>query len=475
MKKILLFIMIFFLTSTMLLAGDKKAKEAVAEDFIKTDVVVIGGGAAGLMAALKSAETGVNVVLMEKMAFLGGNTIISAGIIQAAGTSVQREYGVEGDSPEKFIEDLKHPGRDYTGQEFVFSTIMHEGSRDMVEKLRDRGLEFVNFQEANKRMHIMYPELYRGGSTLIGLLKDLSVNAKVEIMLNTEAKELIEENGAIVGVKANHHGEMITVKSKAVILATGGFSSNPEMIRQYLPQLSDLKSRASKGITGDGIRMAQKHGAETVAMSAGQHMFYVNPDKEIDVPLLLAFTPAIIVNTEGKRFINEAIDYAAAARAAVSQPGKKGFIVFDEMVRRSHEPMEKYFEVGIVVEAGSIKELAEKMEMPQLVDTINRYNEMAKAGVDKEFNREYNFMPLVEPKYYAITVQPMIYNSYGGLKIDTKCRVLKADGEHIKGLYAAGEVSGSVEVQEGLNYTSGIAQALVYGEIAAQTARNDMK
>jgi fumarate reductase flavoprotein subunit len=474
MKKIFIFPMIFFLTVAMILAGNETPAQAAEKD-IKTDVVVIGGGAAGLMAALTAAEAGAEVVLMEKMAFLGGNTIISAGIIQAAGTSVQRQYGVKGDSPEQFIEDLKHPGRDYTDQEFVFSTIMHEGARDMIEKLRGRGLEFVDFQEANKRMHIMYPELYRGGATLIGLLKDLSTKAKVNIMLNTGATELLEENGAITGVKADHKGEMITVKSKAVILTTGGFSSNPDMIKKYLPQLSNLKSRAAQGITGDGIRMAREHEAETTAMSAGQHMFYVNPDKEIDVPLLLAFTPAIIVNTEGKRFINEAIDYAAAARAAVNQPGQKGFIVFDEMVRRSHEPMEKYFEVGIVIEAGSIKELAEKMEMPQLVDTINRYNEMARAGVDQDFNRQYNLLPLVKPKYYAIPVEPMIYNSYGGLKIDTECRVLNEDGKPIKGLYAAGEVTGSVEVQEGLNYTSGIAQALVFGEIAAQTVRNDFK
>ncbi|MGI6687337.1 MAG: flavocytochrome c [Christensenellales bacterium] len=448
--------------------------EPKAEINKETEVLVVGGGVAGLATAMTAAEAGADVLLIERMPFLGGNAIISAGIIQAAGTSVQREHGIEDDSPEKFIADLANPDGKYQSDEKPLSHIMHREGSKQVEAMRARGLEFVAFQKEDLRMHIVAPELFKGGATLIHLLEKEARAAGAEIMLDTRATSLIIEDGRVVGVKAEGLEQDVVIRAKAVILATGGYSSNKEMVAKYLPELANINSRAAKSIVGDGIILAESAGGYAYAMDSGQQMFYVSKQSGIDVPLLLAFTPSIIVNKNGDRFVNESIDYNLAARACVAQPDSTGYIVFDEEVRRGHGTIDYYLGLGLVIEADTLEELADKIGVAKLTETVQNYNEMAKAGEDKDFQRMVNFKALETPKFYAIEVEPQIYNSYGGIKIDEMAHVVNKAGQPIPGLYAAGEVAGSPEVQEGLRYTSGLAQGLVFGEIAAETAIAEM-
>lgn len=439
------------------------------------DVIVVGAGAAGLMASVTAAEGGLKTLVLEKMPYLGGNMKISAGIIQAAGTSIQAQYGIEGDTVEAFMADDKNPDSpyetDYSTDDPVFTTIMYEGCRDMVEELVGRGMEFVDFEPATPRYHIMTPALYQGGNTLTNLLQSQGEAAGATYLVNAPAKELVTDDaGNVVGIIAEVDGQRVQYNCPAIILCTGGFPSNNDLIREYYPQYAELRSRASVGATGDGFLMATAIGAGTRGMDTDQQMFFVSADTDTDVPLLLTYCSAILVNQAGDRFVNEDINYCLAARATALEEGQVAYIVFNEDIRQNRAEVQGYIDNGAVVEAESLEALAEAIGTPNLVDTMAHYNELVEAGADADFGRVVNFEPLTsDGSWYAIKVAPAIYNSYGGIAIDTDTHVLREDGSIIGGLYAAGEVTGSPEVWEGFFYTTGNGQGLVYGKRAAQT------
>ena len=461
-------------------AKEENSNELVVSDE-EYDVIVVGAGAAGLMASVTAAEGGLKTLVLEKMPYLGGNMKISAGIIQAAGTSIQAQYGIEGDTVEAFMEDDKNPDSpyetDYSTDDPVFTRIMYEGCADIVEELVGRGMEFVDFEPATPRYHIMSPALYQGGNTLTNLLQQQGEAAGAVYKVDAPAKELVtDEAGNVVGVIAEEAGQRIQYNCPAVILCTGGFSSNNELVSQYYPKYANLRSRASVGATGDGFLMATAVGAATRGMDTDQQMFFVSADTDTDVPLLLTYCSAILVNQKGDRFVNEDINYCLAARATALEEGQVAYIVFGEAIRQNRPEVQGYIDNGAVVEAESIEALAEKIGTPDLVDTLAHYNELAEAGEDTEFGRVVNFETLTsDGSWYAIKVAPAIYNSYGGIAIDTDTHVLKEDGSIIGGLYAAGEVTGSPEVWEGYFYTTGNGQGLVYGKIAAETVMAEKK
>ena len=453
-----------------------QSEEVVISDK-EYDMVVVGGGAAGLMASVTGAEAGKDVLVLEKMPYFGGNMKISAGIIQAAGTSVQEHYGIMNDTVEQFMKDDLNPDAPYHAEDPVFTRTMYEGCSRMIEELLDRGMEFVNFEPVTPRYHIMTPEMYKGGNTLTELLHSQGEEAGAEYLLNARANQLVtDENGAVTGVIADVDGQLTQFNTDAVILCTGGFSSNNELVSRYYPQYAKLRSRASVGTTGDGFLMATEIGAGTRGMDTDQQMFFVSADTDTDVPLLLSFSPAILVNQKGDRFVNEDINYCLAARAAALEEGQIGYIVFGEDVRQNRPEVQGYIDNGAVVEADTLEELAEKMNTANLVATVAHYNELVASGADADFGRVFNFEECTSTgKWYGIKVEPAIYNSYGGLATDIEARVLDESGNAIQGLYAAGEVTGSTEVHEGYYYTTGNGQGLVYGQIAANTAMADNK
>lgn len=454
------------------LAAKADAGAGIAVSDEAYDIVVVGGGTAGLMAAVTAAEAGAKVLVLEKLPYLGGNLKISAGIIQAADTSIQRAYGIENDTVEKFMEDDVDPDSPYATEDPVFTRIMYEGCSDMIEELVGRGMGFVGFEAATPRYHILAPAMYQGGEALTDLLHEQGEAAGARYLLDARATELVtDDQGDVTGVVANVSGQPTQFNAPAVILATGGFSSNHELISRYFPQYASLRSRASEGTTGDGFLMATAIGAATRGMDTDQQMFFVSADTDTDVPLLLTYCSAVLVNQAGDRFVNEDIDYCLAARATAQEEGQAAYIVFGEEIRQGRDEVQGYIDNGAVVEAATLEELAEKIGTPNLTATVERYNELVAAGGDADFGRVVNFEALASSRdWYAIKVAPAIYNSYGGIAIDPQTHVLREDGSVIEGLYAAGEVTGSPEVWEGYFYTTGNGQGLVYGELAANTA-----
>lgn len=454
-------------------ADAAEADLAVSDEIY--DMIIIGGGPAGLMASATASEKGAKVLLVEKLPYVGGNMIISGGCIQAADTSVQREYGIVGDTIEQYMEEDKNPESPYATDTPAFTRTMYKGCSEMVEELVARGMEFVDYDPV-MRYHVMGPAMFYGGYTLAQMLQEQAIAAGATVKVNAPATKLVtDEAGNVTGVIVNDNGHPIQYNASAVILATGGFSSNNELISTYYPAYHLLPSSASVGTTGDGFIMATDIGAATRGMDTDQEMFFVSADTNIGIPMLLISCNAILVNQSGDRFVNEDFDDYAAAHVTAYQEGSIGYMILSEEIRQSLPEIQDYIDNGAVVEAASIDELAEKIGTKNLAATLAHYNEMAAAGVDADFGRTFNFSELTSSSnWYAIKVIPAVFNSFGGIAIDLDTHVLREDGSIIGGLYAAGEVTGSVEVWEGYYYTTGIGQALVYGKIAANTAMADI-
>ena len=447
----------------------------IGQNDVKVDVVVVGAGVSGLRAALLAAESGKSVALLEKLPFVGGNALLSAGIIQAAGTTVQEEYGITGDSPEAFMESLIDPASPYATDNPELTTIMHQGGRDAVNDLSARGLEFVGFNDASIRWHVIAPEMRKGGPTLINLLMDECNKAGVTTYMETAGTELIMQDGMVAGVKAtNADGEQVFY-ADAVILTTGGFASSGEMVAEYFPDLEGTRSNAGAGAIGDGIRMAQAIGAAVRGMDSGIQMSTASALNNVVVGITMNFAPAILVNTDGDRFIPESMNYGPAAREIAQTEDQTAYLVFDDIIMEAVPQLKDLVNRGGAVDADSIEALADAIGTANLPATLAHYNEMAKAGEDTDLGRTTHLQEITGSHFYAVELYPYVYNTYGGLAIDTSAHVLDTNGQPIPRLYSAGEVTGSPEVQEGFVYTSGIAQGLAFAKVAVDSILAEVK
>uniref|UniRef100_UPI0026F3BA56 FAD-dependent oxidoreductase n=1 Tax=uncultured Adlercreutzia sp. TaxID=875803 RepID=UPI0026F3BA56 len=277
----------------------------------------------------------------------------------------------------------------------------------------------------------------------------------------------VVEDGHVVGAT----DEAGTVyRAGAVVLATGGFSNSPELVQRYVPEFADVRVLGAPGTEGDGLLMAQDIGAAAWHLDEGEHTYFVSTESTTDMSVPPASAPGIIVNINGDRFHNEESHYDVAGKEGMKQPEHRAYYVFDETIRTEYPIFEDYFAEGIVISADSLDELVAEIGTANLPQTLAHYNEMMTRGVDEDFGRTDLLAPIKGPTYHAMSIEPVIYYSYGGLEIDPAAHVLDEGGNPIPGLFACGEVCASSELKEGLSYTSGISQGYVFGNIAVQTA-----
>lgn len=443
-----------------------------ADETIDVDAVVIGGGGAGMSAALTLKQAGKEVIILEKMPYVGGNTTKATGGMNAAETHYQAEQGIE-DSVEQFVEDTMVGGHDMNDRSLVQK--MAEFSAAAIDWLDEIGapLPKVSFSGGATNARIHSPEDGSGvGEYLVSAFtKNLEENG-IEVYLETEATEILMENGKAVGVKAVSPEKNYTINAKAVILATGGFGANEEMYCSYRPDLRGSVTTNAPGATGDGIVMAEAVGAATVDMDQIQ----LHPTVEQETSMLITEgvrgDGAILVNQSGKRFTNELLTRDKVSAAELEQEGCYAYVIFDQNLRDNLKAIEKYVKAGIVSEADTIEGLAEKINIDPaaLAETLNNWNEIVATGVDTEFGRETGMEhDLSVAPYYAIKVAPGIHHTMGGVKINTETEVLSTEGTAIAGLFAAGEVTGGVH---GGNRIGGnaVADIVVFGRIAGQNA-----
>jgi fumarate reductase flavoprotein subunit len=294
----------------------------------------------------------------------------------------------------------------------------------------------------------------------------------IKVMYNTKATDLLSLEGTVNGVLAESDDTYYTIHSKAVILATGGFGNNQEMIVRYRDDLEGTVTTSAPGIMGDGIVMAQTVGADLVDIDQIQ----LHPTVEQKTSMLITESVrgdgAILVNQDGKRFTDELLTRDKVSAAELAQPGSYAYIIFDQKLREGLKATEKYISTGITVQGDTIEDLAAQIDVDPavLAETLANWNKCVADQNDPEFGRTTGMEnDLSTAPYYAIKIAPGIHHTMGGVHIDTGAHVIDLNGNVIPGLFAAGEVVGGVHGGNRLGGNA-VADVVVFGKIASESA-----
>ena len=497
-------------------------KTGSAEDStVDADVVVVGAGGAGMTAAITAAAEGKSVVILESQSMVGGNSVRATGGMNAGKTVYQDENefgesaGVEKtlktaaekyadnetitalaktvseqwaayqanptgyfDSVELMELDTMIGGKGINDPELVETLCAN--SADAIDWLDEHGItlhDVSSFGGASvKRIH--RPVNAEGktvsvGSYMIPLLEENCKKAGVQILLNTTANEILTDaNGAAAGIKATGStGETVTVNAKAVVLTTGGFGANLDMVVKYKPELKGFMTTNAAGIQGQGIEMAEAIGAATVDMDQIQ----IHPTVEANTAALitegLRGDGAVLINAEGKRFIDEVGTRDVVSAAEIAQTGSYSWLVVDQAMVDASSVIQGYIKKGYTVTGETYEELGKAMgvDAAAFAETMDKWNGYVEAKNDPDFGRTSFANPLNTAPYYAVKVTAGVHHTMGGLKINANTEVLNEKGEVIPGLFAAGEVTGGVH---GANRLGGnaVADFTVFGRIAGAAA-----
>ena len=472
--------------------ADKKALKKAARELPKTsnyDVVVIGAGGAGFSAAITAKNAGANVVLLEKMPAVGGNSLISGAEMNVAKNWVQPKLGINDDSPELHAQDT-FKGGDGKGDMKVINVMTHE-ALDAAKWCRDYlGVRFEDdnlfFFGGHSRKRALIP-VGHTGTEFIAKFQAKADELGIPVITNMKAEELIKnKDGRVVGVKATMDGSEYTFNAKGgVVLATGGFGANPEMVKKYNPKIDErFKTTDAPGSTGEALYMAERAGAELVNMGYIQTYPICDPlSGAIELIADARFDGAIMLNQEGKRFVEELQRRDVLSEAILNQTGQYCWVLWNDnigkisnTVKAHANEYEAFTKQGIMTTCDDLKCIADFTKIPfdQLQKTVKRVSDMAGKGNDKDFNHRSGLVDMQQGKYYVIKAVPSTHHTMGGVRINEKAEALTAEGKVIPGLWAAGEVTG---VTHGTNRLGGNAYTdiIVFGRIAGEAAAKAAK
>ena len=499
-----------------------KVAAAAAGDVTKeADVVIVGAGGAGMTAAMTASDAGKSVIILESQAMVGGNSVRSTGGMNAAKTVYQdeNEFG-EGAGVEKM---LKSAADNYADNEFITSLAatvaqqwadyqanpvgyfdsvelmeldtmvggkginnpelvktLVEGTAPAIDWLDENGMSLHNvaaFGGASvKRIHRPVNEegkVVSVGAYLVPLMEKACQDRGVEFILNTTADTILTDaNGQAVGVSGtDKDGNTVTVNAKAVVLATGGFGANLDMVASYKPDLKGFMTTNAPGIQGQGIAMATAIGAATVDMDQIQ----IHPTVEANTAALitegLRGDGAILVNANGERFTDEVSTRDKVSAAEIAQPGSFSWLIVDQAMADASNVIQGYITKGYTKQGSTYEELAKEIEVDPatFAATMEKWNGCVEAKTDADFGRTSFANPLNTAPYYAIKVSAGVHHTMGGVVINSSTEVLKEDGSVIPGLFAAGEVTGGVHGANRLGGTA-VADFVVFGRIAGASA-----
>lgn len=430
--------------------------QILEDETITTDVVIVGAGMAGLSAAAAAADAGAKVVVLEKMGAVGGASITCGGELLAAGTTLQKEQGIE-DNATALGDYWVAAGEGKVDESLL--RMIADKSAETYEWLKSQGVAFGG---------LTYSYNYPSQSPLrnhessdgsgIGFIKPLEATIQqkgVELLLETKALSLIKEGNQVTGVVAENKGRKVTVMAKAVILATGGFANNEELMKEYCPKIGAFGTFLGEVHQGDGLIMAAEAGALISA-----------PGGAIANPMDLGPTQYgdpngifLNVDAQGNRFANEnEYWFTRSAKVYFETAANYYYSIFDS--KNQHPKLEEAVKAGTVLKADTIDELAALMGVDKavLTATIERYNTMCKDQKDSDFNKPVSGPLGVRVKYLqndvpfltAVDAAPfyalkcatvMVTGTFGGPRTTAKGEVVATDNSLIPGLYAAGEVA----------------------------------
>lgn len=461
--------------SGIILAAKATSKVSDKEEDTSTDIVIIGAGGAGLTAAIEATKEGKEVIVVEKNSFMGGNTNYATGGMNAAGTKYQEAEGIK-DTPELFYKDTMEGGHNLNDPELLKT--LTEQSAEAIYWLEGLGADLSKISRSGGQSVDRIHTTKDGapiGSYLISVFEENIDKLGIDVRVNTKAVEILSEGNKVSGIKVeNSQGQQYKINAKAVIIASGGFGANKELVTKYKPELKDFSTTNQPGATGDAFKMVEKLDVDLVDMEQIQiHPTAVGNEL---ISEGVRGEGAILVNKAGKRFINELETRDTVSKAILSQEDKKAFLVLDSGVVSRLAAIKKYKDAGLITEASSLKELAEKVGVSaeELEKTVKNYNSYFKNKNDKEFGRRVLAGELNKGPFYVAEVKPAIHHTMGGIKINTKAEVLNNSGEIVEGLFAAGEVTGGVHGGNRLGGNA-VADITIFGRIAGKSAVDFIK
>lgn len=454
------------------------------------DVIVVGGGGAGMTAAIVAHDAGASVMILEADGKLGGATWLSGGVIYAAGTSVQRAQGIE-DTPQAMFDYIMTLNAWQTRPDIIRT--FAERSAEAVEWMLNLGAEYEWVVKSGVDT-VPRGHCTKGGGYTIGELLKNEVGARgIETALQTRVERLLVEDGRVCGV----HAAGIDLRAKAVVLTTGGLGNSPTMRAKYFPsaaQHGDIVYAVHDDapfILGDGIKLGEQVGAEITGHDTG----LVLPSAALVPKAVEAFLPPwmMLVNDAGHRFMPENSPYAVSGYLINEQPGAHAWGIFDEKTmvegsadKRFSDPyhsgevsqtwdedlIRKHVGTGRIKTANSLDDLADMVGVNRLAlrGTVARYNRDAHAGIDSEWEKQApRHFPIDAAPYFAVEVRAsVIGQTSAGVDIDPTTRVRDRNGLVIPGLFAAGETVGCIQGKRYSGGGMGVGNALTFGRIAGE-------
>ena len=470
MKKLLLSFMVLLLV----LAGCSKPNTGNDAESIKYDVVIVGAGGAGLTAAIEAYDAGASVVIIEKMPIAGGNTNRATGGMNAAETKFQAAQGIV-DSVETFYEDTMKGGYEKNDPEMV--RFMVENSADAIDWLDSLGITLINISisggQSVYRTHRPADGSAVGSFIVAGLMEQIK-ERNIPIYYQTTATKLLtDKDGKVVGVEAvDIDGNKIVFEAIAVVMTTGGFGNNFDMLVEYAPELEGFVTTNHPGATGDGIAMVQEVGGALIDME----LIQIHPTVEQNTSEMITESTradgGILVNQQGLRFTNELLTRDVVSANIIALDEKYAYIIFNKTITDGSVAIANYTKKDYCYSADTIEELAELIGIDSavLAETLETWNTAVATGNDEEFGRTTGMEnDLSVGPYYAIQIAPGVHHTMGGVKINLNTEVLKEDGSVIVGLYAAGEIVGGVHGGNRLGGNA-VADIIVFGRQAGINA-----
>lgn len=468
---------------------------------VEVDVALAGAGTAGLIAAVRLLEAGKSVVLFEKQDIAGGSMPMTYSGVAAAESQLQSNYalGRHDENPMfnkagmlAIMSKYLVPENDRFDGAMPYQTAMYDNSGKLVDWLHGMGVGFYSLgvNPAYGVTPYLAPGCYMGGC---GYAKDFLVDRVGalggQIIYATKVTELSQDSdGRVTGLLAEgRDGSTWTVIAKAVCLTTGGFAANPEMIAEHYPEYAEYKFNCAPGSTGEGILMGQKAGGAVECMGRELGAFLSTTSQagsNFEIAFLYQTTPGIIVNASGAQFGNMMSDNHGMLGRGLRDAANGGafFYITDESGRITTNKNELYAmdtykcleRRGDMVHFASVEEAAAALDLPQLEATIEAHNAHALAGEEDEFGRKN--LPYLDTYngIWIVSCIPTFYLTTGGLAIDTAGHVLTEDGKPVAGLYAAGDVCGSIEEKDGRPYAMGFDAAMNYGYLMAEAVIADL-
>ena len=451
---------------------------------MQTELVIVGGGLAGFSAALVAAQAGHAVILLEKMSETGGSSAMSGGCLAFAGTDMQQRAGIS-DSDARLFDDLREVGKFETDEALVRLYVTHQLAT--YEWLKGLGVQFGPTIETSSGQSVPRVHNVDPADMLRTVAARAQETGRVTVLMQAAAQRLIvdPQTSRVTGVTVLHAGRERQIAGRAgVLLASGGFCRNPALVHRYAPQYDNAVFIGGEGNVGDGLKMAQKIGADTCDMAYIKGTFGKHPTDETNHHSCLAvYKGAIAVNQEGHRYVDESISYKLLGDACIAQPYGATFQILDHRILKAGDnhvrilDFERRLEEGLMIEAPSLEELAALIEIPAqaLVATVRRYNENVATGDDPDFGRKHlvhqhgDLVPIEQGPFYAYPSTAAVFGTYCGLCVNPDMQVLDVYGQVLPGLYAAGEVVGGLH---GAAYMTGTAlgKAVIFGRVAATSA-----